>query len=190
MLLFLAMLENEGDSEKFTKLYQQYKGLAFWVANQVLMDDYLSEDAVQEAFTRIARNFSKLFLKDDIFCNKTKSFIVIVVERIAIDIYRKHKRQQENEIYSEKWEETLFALGDMVPKKENYVHNAIQSLPRMYSEVLVLHYVNDMKGREIAKILGMNENTVRTRIARGKQQLEILLSDWLVREHEKKEDED
>lgn len=185
MLIFLAMLEDEGDSGKFTELYQQYKGLAFWVAKQIIGDDYLAEDVVQEAFTRIAKNFSKISIKNDISCNKTKSFIVIVVERTAIDFYRKRKRIQQWEVYPEKWESSLFAVENPPLKEESAVYCAIKELPKKYSEILFLHYVNGLSSSEIGSVLEIKDSTVRTRIARGKRELEKLLADWLVRREEK-----
>ncbi len=187
MLIFLAMLEDEGDSGKFTELYQRYKGLAFWVAKQIIGDDYLAEDVVQEAFTRIAKNFSKISIKNDISCNKTKSFIVIVVERTAIDFYRKRKRIQQWEVYPEKWESSLFAVENPPLKEESAVYCAMKELPKKYSEILFLHYVNGLSSYEISSVLKMKDSTVRTRIARGKRELEKLLADWLVRQREEKE---
>lgn len=187
MLIFLAMLEDEGDSGKFTELYQQYKGLAFWVAKQIIGDDYLAEDVVQEAFTRIAKNFSKISIKNDISCNKTKSFIVIVVERTAIDFYRKRKRIQQWEVYPEKWESSLFAVENPPLKEESAVYCAMKELPKKYSEILFLHYVNGLSSSEISGVLKIKDSTVRTRIARGKRELEKLLADWLVRRREEKE---
>lgn len=187
MLIFLAMLEDEGDSGKFTELYQRYKGLAFWVAKQIIGDDYLAEDVVQEAFTRIAKNFSKISIKNDISCNKTKSFIVIVVERTAIDFYRKRKRIQQWEVYPEKWESSLFAVENPPLKEESAVYCAMKELPKKYSEILFLHYVNGLSSYEIGSVLKIKDSTVRTRIARGKRELEKLLADWLVRRREEKE---
>jgi len=57
----------------------------FYVAKAILHDDFLAEDAVHDAFIKIIRHLDKI---DEIPSNKTKSFMVIVVERTSIAIYK------------------------------------------------------------------------------------------------------
>lgn len=190
MLVFLTMLDDPAEATQFNKLYNQYKNLALWAANRILNDNHLAEDAVQEAFTRIARNFSAFSKKNPVECNKTKNFIVIIVERAAIDIYRKRKRMLANEISSALLDETTYALEDKDIEEENRIYAAIRSLPKKYGEVLLLHYVNGLNSREIAEFLAMNENTVRTNLTRGKRRLELLLSNFLTPEQSGKESKD
>ena len=40
-----------------------------------------------------------------------------------------------------------------------------------YREVVYLHYVERMKVREIADVLGKNQNTVKTLLHRGREKL-------------------
>ena len=88
----------------------------FYVANRILKDEYLSEDVVHQAFLRIIDNLSKI---DKIDCHKTKGFIVVIVENIAIDFYRKRKRENsisfdEVEIYIEDVKNSdIFILNDL-----------------------------------------------------------------------------
>ena len=69
-------------------LYLQYRTPMYRVALSVLRDSGLAEDAVQQAFLKIFQNFEKLDLSD---CNKTRSFIVILVRNTAIDLYRRRR---------------------------------------------------------------------------------------------------
>lgn len=50
MLIYLAILELEEDKIKFEKVYEKYRQIMFYVANKILKDDHLSEDAVHNAF--------------------------------------------------------------------------------------------------------------------------------------------
>ena len=72
------------------KLYLEYRSPMYRVALSVLRDEGLAEDAVQQSFLKMFQNFDKLDLSD---CNKTKSFIVILVRNTAIDLYRKRQGQ-------------------------------------------------------------------------------------------------
>lgn len=154
--------------------------LLFWIARKILKDDFLAEDAVQEAFIRIAKNFSKISKKNPIACNKTKSFIVIIVERAAIDIYRKRKKTAEREISSDRFEETTFILEDLNQVEGNRVLEAIRTLPKKCGEVMMLYYVNELSCKEISRVLELKETAVRVNLLRGRRRLEVMLSDLLL----------
>ena len=71
------------------------------------------------------------------------------------------------------------SLVDEVPEipsgEKNYGNieweEALASLDEKYRLVLMLYYVEGFKTGEIGEILGMPESTVRSRLARGRQQL-------------------
>ena len=53
---------------------------------------------------------------------------------------------------------------------------ALMKLDPDYREVIYLHYVEQMKVREIADILGKNTNTVKTLLHRGREKLKAIYS--------------
>lgn len=102
----------------------------FFVANRILREEYLSEDAVHQAFLRIIDNLDKI---DKVDCHKTKGFIVIIVENIAIDFYRKRKR--ENSI---SFDEIEFYIRDM-KNESNFIINDVE-------EAILKLSINFLKG--------------------------------------------
>ena len=82
------MLNGQEDKNKFELLYEKYRKLMFYIANNILNDEYLAEDAVHQTFIKI-KNLDKI---DDVSCHKTKSFIVIMVRNTAINMYNRRKR--------------------------------------------------------------------------------------------------
>ena len=88
LVLYLSLLDGE-DEGKFERLYYKYRRLMFTCAKEILKDDVLAEDAVHEAFLRLTKHMKGI---DEVKCNKTLRFVVIVVESAAKDIYRKEKR--------------------------------------------------------------------------------------------------
>ena len=58
--LFLTLIEETTEKEKFEVLYYRYRDLMHYIAMAILHDEHLAEDAVQEAFFRVARNFHKV----------------------------------------------------------------------------------------------------------------------------------
>lgn len=73
MLFFLEMINTEDDKSKFILIYEKYCKLMFYIANQILNDSWLAEDAVHDAFVNVIKNLHKI---EDVNCNKTKSFIL------------------------------------------------------------------------------------------------------------------
>lgn len=51
----------------------------------------------------------------------------------------------------------------------------IDSLDEKYRLVILLYYLEQLKIPEIAKVLDMNENTVKTRLKRGREELKQIL---------------
>ncbi|EGT4060805.1 sigma-70 family RNA polymerase sigma factor, partial [Clostridioides difficile] len=56
MLIYLSIIDSEEEKDKFEKIYEKYKKLMFYIANQILQDEQLSEDAVHNAFLKIIDN--------------------------------------------------------------------------------------------------------------------------------------
>ena len=54
------MIDAEEDKQKFAILYETYRHLMMKVALNVLKDTFLAEDAVHEAFIKIAKNMEKI----------------------------------------------------------------------------------------------------------------------------------
>jgi len=179
MIIYLSIIESEEDKSKFEQLYITYRQTMFYVANRILRDEYLSEDVVHQAFLRIIDNLSKI---DKIDCHKTKGFIVIIVEHIAIDFYRKRKR--ENSI---SFDEVGIYIEDVKNKSKfilNEIEEAILKLPINYSIVLRLKYSQGYTNKEISEILRISEENVRQRLVRGRNKLRESLSEGSEKSYE------
>lgn len=57
------------------------------------------------------------------------------------------------------------------PEDEVEFWAQVNSLPRRQREVMVLHYVDDMKSGEIAEVLDISESSVRSHLQRGRETL-------------------
>jgi len=171
MMMYLQMLETSEEKVRFEELVHTYKNLMFYVANQILNNDHDAEDAVQQAFFAILKNFEKI---SEIKCPQTRSFVVTVVERKAIDLYR---AKQRNTVVPFE-EEFINVPGPAV--MEAAVHRtdlakAMAMLPTRYRELLFLKYDNGYSEREIAVMCSMTEANVKKTIQRAKKKLESIL---------------
>lgn len=168
MLCYLAVLDDEVDRREFETLYQEYRQTMFYAANRILRDEYLAEDAVHNAFMKVAQNFKKISGQNS---HKQKAFLVITVEHIAIDFYRKRRRENWAS-----WEEWEGYEEDVYPaENESNLTKAILKLPIAYNTVLQLKYIYGYTDTEIASYLDITLDNVRQRISRAKRKLKEIL---------------
>ncbi|QDQ02396.1 sigma-70 family RNA polymerase sigma factor [Lysinibacillus fusiformis] len=61
--------------------------------------------------------------------------------------------------------------------KNEEIKDTIFSLPKVYREVVYLYYYDSLKTEEIAEVLDIPVNTVKTRLRRAKQRLELMIKE-------------
>ena len=163
MLIYALTIVKPTDRPKLERLYLEYRSVMFCAANEILHNEHEAEDAVQQAFMKIAENLDKV---PDELSSKTKAFVVTIAENTAIDRYRKLKRHGDCELCEE-------ACGIEANSADELV-NCILKLPARYRQFILLKYYHGYSTREIAKLLGMSSAAASKTAQRAKQRLEQL----------------
>jgi len=176
----LTLIDSEEDKLRFTHLYEQYRHLMFYIAYDILKDEGLSEDALQEAFLRIAKNFHKV---GEIPCPRTRNFAVIITRNVALTMVKKKHDDLEPEIFSGK--EAISISDDVFETVSGKILvECILKLPEMYRDTLYLYHIYGYTFREISHLLSVPVETIKKRAQRARK----MLKDFLEREgyrHEK-----
>ena len=131
MLIYLMMIDSPEDQSKFEKVYLTYKGLMYHTAYKVLNNEEDAEDAVHNAFVKIAESISKI---GEPVCPKTQVYVVTIVENKAIDLYRANQRRSK-----------VIYLDEIsgISVDENKMHGlaaCMAKLPSRYRQVILLKY--------------------------------------------------
>ncbi len=161
MLIYLQTLPTEPERRSFEALYLRYRGLMLSVARRFLPEPQDAEDAVHQAFLSILKNFHKI---SGIDCPETRAFVVIIVERKALDILRSRQK--------------TVPLAEMEPgvdipmPGDGSLADALAKLPVRYRQVLLLRFAYGYTTRELAKEFGMTQSSVQKLIWRAKEALE------------------
>jgi RNA polymerase sigma-70 factor (ECF subfamily) len=152
----------------------------------LVKDHYLAEEIVQDTFVTA---FQKMEQLED--GSKLKGWLVI----ITVNGCRARMRKWSwKNIFLAKKEAAFNQLAETDPlpeaalltaQRNELLHKGIQSLAYHYREAITLFYFHELPIREISEMLQENENTVKTRIARGRR----LLKDFLERGDEDDEHE-
>lgn len=148
MLIYLAMIDSPEDQSKFENIYNSYKGLMFYIANKILHNEQDSEDAVHNAFIKIAENIDKI---GDPVCPKTKVYVVTIVENKAIDLYRANQRRHK-----------VTYLDDIsgIEIEESNLQGLAACMTKLsprYRQIILLKYYHGFSCKEIAKQLNITE---------------------------------
>ena len=167
--IFLSMLESPGEKLRFAQLYEANRCRMFVVANEILDDEYLAEDAVNTAFLRLIGRFSKC---DGFSCNQMRNYLVIIVRYTSIDMYNK-RRDAAEVSFDESWEPQARQESDALRVELDYgeVLEAIDRLPEIYSEALYLSYLLGLSTNEIAGTLNLSASAVKLRMMRARAKL-------------------
>lgn len=166
ILIYLSMIDEPENRSKFEEVYTRYRSLMYLAAYRILQNSYDAEDAVHQAFVSVLSNLDKIVKID---CPETSSFLVLITERKAIDIYRARRTGKLLPIDEE-------ILGIEIPLPgDNGLADALAGLPSHYREVLLLRFDNGYSTRDLAQILHLTPSGVRKLIGRAKQALERIL---------------
>lgn len=159
---YLAVMETDPDRERFVRLYRANHRRMTRLAVQILGPGPKAEDAVHDAFMKLIQHFDDLRDRQD---TRVSGWLAVVVKNAALDMLRKD--QHETALEGVLWEPA-------VPADEGEFHALvalIRSLPEDYRRVLELRFVAEWSLAEIAEAMDITENTVKTRIFRGRKLL-------------------
>lgn len=151
----------QGDVEAFLELMDRNSLAMYKVARAILNNDEDAADAIQDT---ILSCFEKLHTLEN------QEYFKTWMTRILINkcngILRRHKRERLPGELPEPMEQDM-SLAEFEFKE------MLNLMDEKYRLVLIFYYMEGFKIPEIAKLLDLNNNTVKTRLARGREQLRI-----------------
>lgn len=162
------------------ELYEIYKNIVYYSAYNILHDTGAAEDAVQNVFIKLLKCKNNITI-EEVHCNKTRSFMVIVSSNVAKSMYKKRKEKGNIPVEDEKL--MLYvdipgdSLVDAVVSQELYheLYDMISALDPQTADILRLKYFHDMRNTDIAALLGLSQIDIGVKIMRGKKKLKVLL---------------
>lgn len=168
LALYLSLIDNDEEKNKFEQIYFTYQKRMLYVANSLLHDQYESEDAVQNAFIGIARNIQKI---DEVNSKRTFSYVTMAAYNSAYNLLLKTKKSREYINIDDLNTLADNSFLDNIINRDDYdtIIQAIKNMDKIYRDVLLLHYVKGLTAKQIAEILDRKSGTVTQQIVRGKK---------------------
>ncbi|MCI8773931.1 MAG: sigma-70 family RNA polymerase sigma factor [Lachnospiraceae bacterium] len=154
----------------FEAYFREQYSLVYRVAFMQMKRHADAEDAAQEVFMRLLKYQPQFENKEH-----EKAWFIKTTVNLCRDILKS------------KWNSTTVSIEKIPEQEKGYFHLPymkedetlweVLALPEKYRDCLYFFYYEDYSIKEIAKLLGTPENTVKTNLKRGREALKKRLAD-------------
>lgn len=189
-----ALRDDAADKEEnpAETIFRAYRNAMFYTARDILGDDWAAEDAVMDALEKICAHPEAF---DGLPEVRRRRLVMRITENAALDRRRQRTRRAAREVLGPPDEggsedgsdlpegDWLDGMSDGVSAEDAYflaeefgsLAEAVQGLPAKYREAVRLRYGEGCTNAEIARLYGISESTVSTRLERAR----TMLRRWL-----------
>jgi len=171
-----------GDAQAFAELVTRHTAPIFNLAFRLTDDRAEAENVTQETFLRaysaLPRSRTDLAFKPWLFQ---------IAVNLCRDLARKKRPAAFADLAQEDEPSPEEAIEDETPlpldrveerELEKALARAVADLPEIYRAVVTLRYTEELSYEDMAAVLKLPVNTVRTHLFRAKAMLRKALSDW------------
>lgn len=160
----LAILKSEAQRNELSVFYEKYRNRFLSIALKILHNQEEAEDAVQEAFLKIADKPDVFFSLSD---EEQIPYVYTIVKNLSYDMFNKGKRIQtaefpENIDFRNDPELLENLVLDNISHKE--LVEFIKGLPPLQQNVLLLTRLSKLSISETARALNVSEKVVNQRL--------------------------
>ncbi len=157
--ILLVNRAKNGDPDAFVELMELHKAAMYRTAVSILHNDADAADAMQDAILKCWQSIGTL---------QSSQYFKTWLTRILINCCKEIIRKNGNIVYLDSYDGV--PTGTDTSLSDRHVQECIDGLSENYRLIFTLHYMQGLTVKEIARLLSMNENTVKTRLARGRKE--------------------
>ena len=163
-----------GNSHAFRLIVERYKAVVFRLALSYLGSREEAEEAAQEIFFRAFKSLHRFSLDKRLL----PWLYSIAVNYLRSAYARRRRREARIETGDGEMPDlrsTDPEKGALADSERAAVRQAVESLPANLREPVVLYYFEELNVEEIASILGIGEENVKSRLFRARRKLRQIL---------------
>ena len=152
----------KGDEEAFTKLILYIKNDLYKIAKTRITEEADIQDAIQETMIETYKSIKKL--KD------IQKFKIWTIKILINKCNRIYKKRYKRDVYISDYDLDKHIISNSYSNIENDLnfYSLINNLDYNERIIIVLYYMEKYTIKEIAKILKMKENTVKSKLYRAR----------------------
>ena len=157
-----------GDSTAFSYVFQKYYQALYQFAGRFVKDAQTAENIVQDVFVKLWTNRENCLITSSL-----KSYLYAATRNTALNFLSHEKKQLSIEDLMSDRRDTTANPEERIIENEmiDGVHKAIEKLPEKCRYVYLMKRYDDLKYHEIAEILDISINTVKTQMKRALKSL-------------------
>ena len=169
------------DEQKMEEIYQQYFPMIYNYVFCRLMHRADTEDVVSHIFMKVFSNLRRF----DPEKSAMKTWIFRIAKNVMIDHYRKRRASLSLDGCTDAAADEMQVHFDaqyeyFCQPRRQMILEALQQLPERDRMLIYYRYYLHMRNRELARMLGMKENTVSAALHRARVKLRDLLADEIL----------
>lgn len=154
---------SQGDERAFRAVFDAYRKKLYFFILQIVDNESIAEDLVQDVFVRIWSGREKMSS-----VGKFDSYLFIAARNRALDVIR--NSNVERSMRSEWVKRSSVQTGSAEEafdfrRSKKLIDEAVAQLPTQQARVFRLSKEHMLKRHEVARELGVSENTVRNHLS-------------------------
>jgi RNA polymerase sigma-70 factor (ECF subfamily) len=167
------------NEERFEELFTKYYSMLCVIAYDYVKDKSLAEEMVGDTFLAIWEKRDSIVDTPAI-----KYYLIKSTQNTCLQYIRKKKLETQS-IHSVPTEKLIawsddYPLGRLFEKEiSDIIEQTVQSFPPQIQKVFLLSRFSEMTYSQIARILNVSENTIKTQIKIALSRLRDALKDYL-----------
>lgn len=179
----LFALASKGDSAAFERIVTLTERLVYNLALSLVGRREDAEDITQETYLRLWSAIGRFRGE-----SSAQLYILRITRNLAFDLLRLRARKGEPDSLAyfdaegEEKQLDIPADGSYRPDEDymkrftaSVVRECMEKLPIRSREIITLRDIDGLTYADISKLLGINENTAKTRVRRAREQLRALI---------------
>lgn len=151
----------------FENIFQEYSDVIYRLCVYKTGSRDAAYDLTQETFLRLWKVVSS-----GKQIEKPKQYLYQIARNLLADHYQAQRLVSLDELHEDGFDPKAEEGSPELGAEVSVLKAAIDSLEEDFREVMYLRFVEEMKTKDIAEMLGISENLVSVRLNRGKKKLQ------------------
>ncbi|NLO85576.1 MAG: sigma-70 family RNA polymerase sigma factor [Clostridiales bacterium] len=173
------MNKDRSEADRFTEICEPYAAMVYRHCLHMLKNHHDAQDAAQETMLRAFRSFSSYKGKG------VATWLFRIAHNTCLDIVKSARYKRESATLDQMQDNGFTPVsGESTPEQvyersaaDDALWDAVMTLPQEQQTLLTLFYGEGMSYEELAKVTGMRQGTVKSRLNRAKVSLREKLNE-------------
>jgi RNA polymerase sigma-70 factor (ECF subfamily) len=158
------------EQEAFERLVPAYRRRVFGLAFSILRDRAAAEDLAQEVFVKLWQALPRYDGRA-----KLSTWIYAITRNASVSALRTRRRALSMSDHAVREEVEGIAAVPAPAAEDRELRRAIEALPEKQRQAVTLYYLDERPVEEVAEMMGLPANTVKTHLHRARAGLAAAL---------------